>query len=822
MKRAVFLLLLLLAAVSAQAEQIVKRCYVFSSHACTVTRTNSASDKISVPYSLDAKSNVSGGYCQSSEVEMGMSSVTLSETRDWLTADQPVDADGEPKTRLFCGWWTNDGDWGMEQPKITDARALITLDNSISYAMITNDAATYSNYKVPVIIAQYVSLWDISTSVVPDNAGTVSGGGRFEDGDDATLTATAANGYSFEKWADGATENPRKIEHVSSDATYTAVFTGNVYTVTLDANGGAGGTEKVEATFGAAMPALTAFPTRKGYEFGGYSDSKGTLYYNADGTGARPWDKANTETLKANWSPADAKLYIFFSPHITAIKHRAGESLEWITSTEETHYIYPNGTKYEAYAETEEGWIADFRETNTKKGTVDYEKVEFRPVASEVIVTYRVAFHDPSGTYGDLVSPAVAKGTTMTPPNWAKTGYVLSWDPEIGPLMSNTTYTAVWTPQLYTVAFEANGGSETMTNVFFLRDTPSTLPSNRYVRTGYRFDCWTTNGVPAFEDGATNLVNLAAVGETLALTAAWTANRYTVVFAPNPPAGATATGAMQPQEFVYDKPQALTDNAFGCGELWAFNGWSNTVSGALYADGEPVSNLTSVADGEVRLNALWKNDAGVLSNAMMANPNLKWTDANEGWVAGQDCDGNACGAHVGSQPNGATMSANITSSGTLTFHWQPCEEGEQLLITLNGVSEGQTFTGEQDIVFQVPSGTTKVSIKNNNVNTYMGMSDCESYISGMVWTPAGGGEPTPGAMVKPSAAGVADGVFSLTIPTTGGAAEYGVWTNADLTVPVGEWGLMEKKEAKGAPLDFVLPISGMPKLFFSAHEVEYR
>ena len=66
-------------------------------------------------------------------------------------------------------------------------------------------------------------------------------------------------------------------------------------------------------------------------------------------------------------------------------------------------------------------------------------------------------------------------------------------------------------------------------------------------------------------------------------------------------------------------------------------------------------------------------------------------------------------------------------------------------------------------------------------------------------TPAGGGEPTPG-----------------------GAAEYGVWTNADLTVPVGEWGLMEKKEAKGAPLDFVLPISGMPKLFFSAHEVEYR
>lgn len=818
MKRAVFLLMLLLAAVSAQAEQIVKRCYVFSNHACTVTRTNSASDEISVPYSLDAKSNVSGGYCQSSEVEMGMSSVTLSETRDWLTADQPVDADGEPKTRLFCGWWTNDGDWGMEQPKITDARALITLDNSISYAMITNDAATYSNYKVPVIIAQYVSLWDISTSVVPDNAGTVSGGGRFEDGDDATLTATASTGYSFWKWNDGVTENPRKIEHVSSDATYTAVFTGNVYTVTLDANGGAGGTEKVEATFGAAMPALTAFPTRKGYEFGGYSDSKGTLYYNADGTSARPWDKANTETLKANWSPADAKLYIFFSPHITAIKHRAGESLEWITSTEETHYIYPNGTKYEAYAETEEGWIADFRETNTKKGTVDYEKVEFRPVASEVIVTYRVTFHDPSGTYGDLVSPAVAKGTTMTPPNWAKTGYVLSWDPEIGPLSSNTTYNAVWTPQLYTVAFEANGGIGTMTNVFFLRDTPSTLPSNRYVRTGYRFDCWTTNGVPAFEDGATNLVNLAAVGETLALTAAWTANRYTVVFAPNPPAGATVTGTMDPQEFAYDEPQALTDNAFDCGELWAFNGWSNTVSGALYADGEPVSNLTSVADGEVRLNARWKSDAGELSRAMMGDgANLKWVDAGR-WVPGTNRAGDTCAAHVGDGI--AKMSAHVSSAGTLVFTLDMYCEYEMLVISAgslvmtNAVGQGQTVT------VAVPDGAQTVTIVSSNPYAHYDPEEkCEAYISNMTWTPSGT-EPQQGDPAEISEAGVVGGAFVLTIPTASGR-DYGVWTNADVTVPVKDWGLWQRKSGDGQPWTpawTILP--NEPQLFFSAFEVK--
>lgn len=839
MKRQGFLLLLLTAAAfgavgSVRAASATTNFYFIASHSCTNSRVYGG--KVLVDYELANRdeSHSHGWYAASEEIKgTGMSGVSIDVRSSWR-ADQPLDAAGKPVTRKFLGWFSHTSGWRMnEQPTVESASEKISDGLEMTVADLTEKAGHWAVAGNPaVIVAKYVSLWDVNAIVDPAEAGTVSGTNRVEQGESLTLTAASANeGYSFAEWRLGGSVVGRSpaldLSDISADATYTAVFTGNVYTVTLDANGGAGGTQKVEATFGAAMPSLTAFPTRKGYEFGGYSDSKGTLYYNADGTSARPWDKANTETLKANWSPADAKLYIFFSPHITAIKHRAGESLEWITSTEETHYIYPNGTKYEAYAETEEGWIADFRETNTKKGTVDYEKVEFRPVASEVIVTYRVTFHDPSGTYGDLVSPAVAKGTTMTPPNWAKTGYVLSWDPEIGSLSSNTTYNAVWTPQLYTVAFEANGGIGTMTNVFFLRDTPSTLPSNRYVRTGYRFDCWTTNGVPAFEDGATNLVNLAAVGETLALTAAWTANRYTVVFAPNPPAGATATGAMQPQEFVYDKPQALTDNAFDCGELWAFNGWSNTVSGALYADGEPVSNLTSVADGEVRLNARWKSNAGELSRAMMGDgANLKWVDAGNRWVPGTNRAGDTCAAHVGDGNSQAAMSANVGSAGTLVFTLDLYNGDEELRISVGGSLVTKKTVGQgQTVTVSVPEDAQTITIASNNSQGHYDpeLLRCEAYISNMTWTPAGsGGEPTPGEAVTPTAAGVADGVFSLTIPTTGGAAEYGVWTNADLTVPVGEWGLMEKKEAKGAPLDFVLPISGMPKLFFSAHEVEYR
>ncbi len=62
------------------------------------------------------------------------------------------------------------------------------------------------------------------TAVSADEAtGTVTGGGIFYEGETATLTATAAEGYRFATWNDGNTDNPRTIT-VTGNATYTATF----------------------------------------------------------------------------------------------------------------------------------------------------------------------------------------------------------------------------------------------------------------------------------------------------------------------------------------------------------------------------------------------------------------------------------------------------------------------------------------------------------------------------------------------------------------------------------------------------------------------
>ena len=79
------------------------------------------------------------------------------------------------------------------------------------------------------------------------------------------------------------------------------------------------------------------------------------------------------------------------------------------------------------------------------------------------------------------------------------------------------------------------------------------------------------------------------------------ANRYKVLFDAN-----GGEGSMEPQDMVYDEPQALFANAFER-EGYEFIGWSTDPEGGdvVYSDGERVSNLTAEPNGEVTLYAQW-------------------------------------------------------------------------------------------------------------------------------------------------------------------------------------------------------------------------
>ena len=104
-----------------------------------------------------------------------------------------------------------------------------------------------------------------------DEWGVVEGSGYYDNGDEATLTATANSCYHFVKWSDDVTDNPRTVV-VTQDSTFTAIFEANTFTITTAINDDAMGsvTEGGEYAYGTEIT-LTA-TANSGYRFAQWSD----------------------------------------------------------------------------------------------------------------------------------------------------------------------------------------------------------------------------------------------------------------------------------------------------------------------------------------------------------------------------------------------------------------------------------------------------------------------------------------------------------------------------------------------------------------------
>lgn len=167
-----------------------------------------------------------------------------------------------------------------------------------------------------------------------------------------------------------------------------------------------------------------------------------------------------------------------------------------------------------------------------------------------------------------------------------------------------TTLYAKWTPNKYTVKFDANKGTGAMVDQEFTYDVEQDLTANAFTRTGYTFTGWNTaaDGTgKAFADKAT-VKNLTAVPNgAVTLYAQWKANTYTVTFNAN-----GGKGTMDDQTFTYDVEQALTANAF-TRTGYTFTGWNTKKdgSGTAYTDEQTVKNLTTEANVVVTLYAQW-------------------------------------------------------------------------------------------------------------------------------------------------------------------------------------------------------------------------
>ena len=147
-------------------------------------------------------------------------------------------------------------------------------------------------------------------------------------------------------------------------------------------------------------------------------------------------------------------------------------------------------------------------------------------------------------------STTLAPGSTATFKATASTGYeFVGWfDAASGgtAVSTSTTYTykydisyadktvyARFKANSYTITFNANGGSETMSNQSHTYGVSKALTANAFTRTGYTFEGWNTkaDGTGTSYTDKQSVSNLSSTNDaTVTLYAQWTPETYTIIY----------------------------------------------------------------------------------------------------------------------------------------------------------------------------------------------------------------------------------------------------------------------------------------------------
>ncbi len=372
------------------------------------------------------------------------------------------------------------------------------------------------------------------------------------------------------------------------------------FTVTYNANGGTGAPANQTKVHGTNLTLSSTVPTRTGYTFKGWSTSAtGSVVYSAGATYSADntvtlyavW-QANTYTVKYNANGGSGSMSSSTHTYDTSKAlsantfTRSGYTfLGWSTSSSATSATY-----------TDKQSVKNL--TSTNGGTVNLYAIWSK------IPTYTISYNANGGT-GAPANQTKTHGSTLTLSSTkpSKTGYTfVNWKATDGTTYvpgasyttnADTTLTAQWTANTYTVSYNANGGSvDTASKSVTYGSTYGTLPTP--TRTGYKFDGWYTSA-----SGGTQVTSSATVTLTAnqTLYAHWTANTYTITFNAN-----SGTGAPSAQTKTHDVAITIS-STIPTRDGYKFLGWATTAN-ATSAEYQAGARFT--ANSDTTLYAVWE------------------------------------------------------------------------------------------------------------------------------------------------------------------------------------------------------------------------
>ena len=530
--------------------------------------------------------------------------------------------------------------------------------------------------------------WKINIATIKYN-GNGSTSGSMKDqkltyNKSAAITSNAfkKTGYTFTGWntkkdGKGTTyKNGASVKNLADlskktggTVTLYAQWSKTKYTITYKLDGGKNNSKNPASFYVTTADIKLQNPTKTGYSFDGwYSDSKLTK----KATTTIKKGSTGNKTFYAKWKINTYKI----TYNLNGGKNSSKNPASYKVTTSDIKLQNPTKTGY-----TFGGWYSDSKfktkVTMIKKGNTGNKTLYAKWTTNK----YTIAFNanGGSGSMSKMTGIAYGSSKTLTANKFTRKNYTFQgWSTgKTGDVQyankasvknltskngATVTLYAIWKADTYTIAFNANGGSGSMSKLTVGVASSKALTANAFKKTGYTFAGWSTSktGSVKYKNKAT-VKGLTTKGKTVTLYAVWTANKYTIAFNAN-----GGSGSMKNLSVTYDKKVALAANAFKK-KNYIFDGWNTKAdgSGKTYKNKESVSNLSSKSGTTVTLYAQWKAEKPPITVSVQ-NPSrtqFEYTDVfPTRWVSTVNLDKvDVIANHTGDNKN----SISVTVTGTV-------------------------------------------------------------------------------------------------------------------------------------------------------------
>ncbi|MDD3711271.1 MAG: InlB B-repeat-containing protein [Patescibacteria group bacterium] len=412
------------------------------------------------------------------------------------------------------------------------------------------------------------------------SGGSISGSSpqTVDYGDSGSAVSAVPNtGYSFVKWSDDSTDNPRTDTNVTENISVTAEFTINQYTLTYSAGSGGSisGSSPQNVSYGSSGSAVSAVPNT-GYNFVKWSD---------DST-----DNPRTDTNVTGNISVTAE----FTANQYTLTYSAGSGGSISGSSPQTVDYGSSGSAVSAVPNTGYSFVK-WSDDSTDNPRTDTN------ITGDVSVTAEFTISQYTLTYSAGSGGSISGSSPQTV-NHGSNGSVVSAVPNTGynfvkwsddstdnprtdtNVTGNISVTAEFVADQYTLTYSAgpngsiSGSSPQTVNHGSSGSAVSAVPN-----TGYSFVKWS-------DDSTSNPRTDTNVTGNISVTAEFTINQYTLTYSAG--SGGSISGS-SPQTVNHggsgSQVTAVPDSDY------KFNKWSDNVTSASRTDTNVTANKTVTA-----------------------------------------------------------------------------------------------------------------------------------------------------------------------------------------------------------------------------------